>query len=51
MAKLPKKKTMIDTITRVQNYAYRLWQSDKLKINDATDINKMLAKLKKAIDK
>ena len=51
MAKLPKKSTMKDTIARVQGYASKLFQADKITSKDYTSVVTTLNKLKKAIDK
>lgn len=51
MPKLPKKTTMKDTIKRVLGYAQKLYMNDKLTLKDFTDVDKVLSKLQKAIDK
>ena len=51
MPKLPKKTTMIATIERVENYAYKMLQMDKFSMKDWTHLKAGTSKLKKAIKK
>ena len=51
MAKLPKKKTMTDTIDRVMGYAYKLSVAGKITTKEFYNIGNTLGKLKKAVTK
>lgn len=51
MPKLPKKKTMLETIARVQGYAYKLYHADKLTSQKYVKINDQLIILKRTIEK
>ena len=51
MAKLPKRKTMVETIDRVLGYAYKLYFAEKITFKQYGSIQSQLVTLKKAVDK
>lgn len=50
MAKLPKKKTMLDTINRVQGYCTKIYQKKGMNSKNYTTFMDTLNKLKDYID-
>ncbi len=51
MARLPKKKTMLDTIARVKGYSMKLYQANKFTVKDLTALTNSLNNLIDAVDK
>lgn len=51
MAKLPKKKTMLETTNRVEGYANKLYMAGKITFKQYGNIQAQLSILKNAIDK